>query len=158
MGNAAGKSLPFTQGAPVGGLRVRSPWSVFEGASTGGAGGGGGGAGAGGAAASDGKVLLFRYDKRTGSPRDADMVANALRRLRSLRHPSILKFLVSGGGARAEGHPHHTTGQRPPTARRVTTARSCAKKGHPPSPSHPHRHERPPSLPPRRTAATRTTP
>ncbi len=95
MGNTAAKGLPFTQGAAVGGLRFRSPFTVFEGTGTGGA-ASTGPPGAPSSAATD-RVLLFRFDKRSPAarPGDLELSQNALKRLRMLRHPHVLKYIVS---------------------------------------------------------------
>ncbi len=95
MGNAAAKGLPFAQGAAVGGYRFRSPFAVFEGAGTGQSAGPPTGAPATSAAVD--RVLLFRFDKRSPSvrPGDLELAQNALRRLRMLRHPYVLKYIVS---------------------------------------------------------------
>lgn len=94
MGNAAGRALPYTAGAPVAGF-IPGPgvgvWSaVVEGTPS-------------SAPAPDAppgqtyhsKVTIFRFDKRV-RPADLPLAQNALRRLKMLRHPYILRF-VDGG-------------------------------------------------------------
>ena len=96
MGNAAGRALPYTAGAPVTGF-LQGPgvgvWTaVFDGAPS-------------SPAASDAqsapgqvhhaKVAIFRFDKRA-RPGDLPLAQNAMRRLKMLRHPYVLRF-VDGG-------------------------------------------------------------
>jgi hypothetical protein len=94
MGNSAAKGLPYTAGAAVPGLRHASVWhTVCEGS---------------GVSDPAQRVVLFRHDKRAAGAgggaggamsRDTDLAVNALKRLRMLRHPYILKFVVRGGAA-----------------------------------------------------------
>ncbi len=120
MGNAAAKGLPFVQGPAVAGYRFRSSLTVFDGTGT--------GQSATPTSAAVDRVLLFRFDKRSPAarPGDLDLAQNALKRLRMLRHPSVLKYIVRVVWA-LFFFPHATkrseadlrTGQRAPANARV---------------------------------------
>ena len=104
MGNSATKGLPYTQGPAIGAGRFRSPFTIYEGTSTntpsttsapip---------SSSSSSTGNNDKVLLFRYDKRTNNTNnswannaDTALAQNALKRLRMLRHPNVLKFIVS---------------------------------------------------------------
>lgn len=109
MGNLAGKALPYAPGAPVGGFKYGSDtWTVLEGTPT---------AEPSATAPVPGQalyrsVLIHKFDKRAAAagninpssgkpevPHDAlEAVRNAMRRLKMLRHPYVLRFVVRGGG------------------------------------------------------------
>jgi hypothetical protein len=96
MGNAAGRSLPYTPGLPIPGLRnAPGAWSaVLEGTPS--------SAQPDAASAVPGQVYharvnIFKFDKKAPRrPTDLALVQNALKRLKSLRHPYILRY-VDGG-------------------------------------------------------------
>ena len=48
----------------------------------------------------DGATLIFRHDKKGARAVDTACAQNALKRMRSLRHPYILKLLVRACGQR----------------------------------------------------------
>lgn len=78
MGNSAVKSLPYTAGEAVqssGGV-----FNVYEGVST---------------SDASAKALVWKFDKKVQSGR-LTLAQNALKRLRMMRHPYVLKFLVRG--------------------------------------------------------------
>lgn len=82
MGNASGKALPFTPQNRVDGFRHPSVWQVYDGVST---------------ADAHARVLIFRHDKKSSPPpRPIDTLCaqNSLKRLRMMRHPHVLKFIV----------------------------------------------------------------
>lgn len=112
MGNSAAKGLPYTQGAPIGSPRFRSPFTIYEGVSTNPSSSSSStnssstGSSSLSTTNSPDKVLLFRYDKRSinsgnnnswGNNADTALAQNALKRLRMLRHPNVVKFIVSNG-------------------------------------------------------------
>ena len=75
MGNSATK-LPYNPGTKrvTGYKHYDGIWQVFVG--------------------DDGQTLIFRHDKKGAKPQDTACAQNALKRLRSLRPPYILKLLV----------------------------------------------------------------
>ena len=82
MGNSATK-LPYNPGTKrvTGYKHYDGIWQVFVG--------------------DDGQTLIFRHDKKGAKPQDTACAQNALKRLRSLRHPYILKLLVRALGTAA---------------------------------------------------------
>ena len=94
MGNASGRALPFKPGAPITGFKFgSSPWAVLEGTPT--------------ADPSSGPplpghtlfstVTIFKADKKGIAAYDLTMAQNALKRLKMLKHPNILRIIVSAG-------------------------------------------------------------
>ena len=82
MGNTAGKALPYTPTKEkVTGFRYNQVFEVLEGIST---------------ADPSTRVLIFRHDKKSSLSRPVDTLCaqNALKRLRMMRHPHVLKFIV----------------------------------------------------------------
>jgi len=111
MGNSATKGLPFTQGSSVPLRHSSTVFSCFEGVdisvpslpSTSSSGSVTSTSSPSSASTSGGSVLLFRYDKpkpgTTSSSRGVDSLAlaqNALRRLKMLRHPYVLRYIDGG--------------------------------------------------------------
>ena len=113
MGNTSSKGLPFTQGVSIPLRHGSTVFSCFEGIDTStpsapssaSSGGGTPTSGPSSASVSGGSVLLFRYDKpkpgssSSSSSRGVDgtlLAQNALRRLKMLRHPYVLRY-VDGG-------------------------------------------------------------
>ena len=89
MGNASGRALPYKVGAPVAGLRHASIWVVTEGTPT-----------VESATQQPGQslssgVLIFRLEKKGAAPGDLALAQNALKRMKMLRHPYVLRWLVS---------------------------------------------------------------
>lgn len=76
MGNSSTK-LPYTPSSKKI-TSFRHPaniWTIYEG--------------------TDGATLIFRHEKKGAKPLDTVCAQNALKRLRTMRHPYILKLLVS---------------------------------------------------------------
>jgi SCY1-like protein 1 len=115
MGNSATKGLPFTQGSSVPLRHSSTVFSCFEGidisassiSSTSSTGSVTSTSASSSASTSGGSVLLFRYDKpkpgtttsSSSSSRGVDGLAlaqNALRRLKMLRHPYVLRYIDGG--------------------------------------------------------------
>ena len=100
MGNSATK-LPYQPSTrKVGGFaHYAGIWQIFVG--------------------DDGSTLIFRHDKKGARPMDTLCAQNALKRMRSLRHPYILKLLVRA--QRCKPHlaisPPSLTPKHPPTHR-----------------------------------------
>lgn len=82
MGNVTGKALPYTPGSLLEGLRYKSIWNVYDGHTTG---------------DPNAKVLVWRFEKKNAPTHGISMASNALKRLKSLRHPYVLKLIVSCG-------------------------------------------------------------
>lgn len=100
MGNAAGRALPYKVGAPVDGLRyaASSVWAVTEGTPT----------SEPTAAQAPGQalhtnVLIFRLEKKGAAAGDVALAQNALKRMKMLRHPYVLRWLVRRCGSVARG-------------------------------------------------------
>ena len=76
MGNSSAK-LPYTPSSrKITSFRhPASIWTIYEG--------------------TDGATLIFRHEKKGAKPLDTVCAQNALKRLRTMRHPYILKLLVS---------------------------------------------------------------
>ena len=129
MGNASGKALPFTPQNRVDSFRHASVWQVYDGVST---------------SDANSRVLIFRHDKRSNPPPrpiDTACAQNALKRLRMMRHPHVLKFIV-----------------RPERRVRATAARAPRAPSHAISPSRSRARRLRPPPPPRRMASTMTRP
>lgn len=110
VGNIAGKALPYAPGAPITGFKHGSGiWSVREGAPT---------ADASAAPSVPGKelyrsVIMHKYDKKAAAvshvnqstgkpevpPHELDAAKNAMKRMKMLRHPYVLRYLVSSHAA-----------------------------------------------------------
>ena len=75
MGNSSAK-LPYTPSSKkLTNFAHRSDiWQIYEG--------------------TDGATLIFRHEKKGARPLDTACAQNALKRLRTMRHPYILKLLV----------------------------------------------------------------
>jgi hypothetical protein len=99
MGNAGGKALPFTPSSKRADEKlnfVSTIWTIWE--------------------STDGVALIFRHDKKGARSQDTACAQNSLKRLRAMRHPFVLKFLVrlvisaAASGCTARRHDMH----RPP--------------------------------------------
>ena len=94
MGNAAGRALPFKAGAPIAGFKNScAPWTCVEGTPTG---------DPSSSPALPGQTLfstvtIFKAEKKGLAPHDLAMAQNALKRLKMLKHPCILRVIVSEG-------------------------------------------------------------
>lgn len=87
------KDFPYEIGEPVSGLESQSIWTLHK-AKRKGSNVGGTGAGV-GAGAGDPEVSVFVYDLRQGTEAKSELAKGALKRLKTLRHPSILQYLDS---------------------------------------------------------------
>lgn len=73
------KDFPYEIGDPVQQFNTKSIWSLFRGKRKG----------------SNDEVSVFTYDIKNGSDIKLELARAALKRLKTLRHPSILQFLDS---------------------------------------------------------------
>lgn len=85
------KDFPYEIGELVPGFEARSIWSLHKAKRK----GGGGSSNAGGAAPINEEVSVFVYDIKNGSEAKLELAKAAVKRLKTLRHPSILQFLDS---------------------------------------------------------------
>lgn len=94
------KDFPYEIGDLVAGLEQRSIWSLHKARRKHSAGGAAAAAAAAAAASSAGsgsgdEVSVFMYDIRAGSDAKLELAKAAVKRLKTLRHPSVLQFLDS---------------------------------------------------------------
>lgn len=95
------KDFPYEIGEAVHGLDQRSIWSLHRAhrkhhAAAGSSSSGAGPAGAGlGGAGETGEVSVFVYDIKSGSDTKLEIAKAAVKKLKTLRHPSVLQFLDS---------------------------------------------------------------
>lgn len=80
------KDFPYEIGEPVAQFDSRSIWSLHRGKRKG---------SAAAAAGVDAEVSVFVYDIRNGTDVKLELAKAAVKRLKTLRHPSILQFLDS---------------------------------------------------------------
>jgi len=73
------KDFPYDIGEPVAGYETHSIWTLHKAKRKG----------------TQEEVSVFVYDIKNGSEAKTELAKSALKRLRTLRHPSILQFLDS---------------------------------------------------------------